>query len=182
MEKKTNTKSLAISAILVALATALGYITLFRMPQGGSITPLSMLVIVLAGYFFGFRRGFIVGVAVGLLNLMFTPYIIHPIQVMLDYPLAFGALAIGSFMSGWGKYSIFPVYVMGVFGKFLCSVLSGVIFFSQFTPEGFNPWTWSIFYNGSFMGVEALITIAVLCIPYVRNTIEKLRQMAQRDF
>lgn len=182
MERKSNTKALAISAILVALATALGYITLFRMPQGGTITPLSMLVIVLAGYFFGFRKGFMVGAAVGLLNLLFTPYIIHPVQVLLDYPLAFGALAIGAFMSNWGKYSIFAVYVMGVLGRFTCSVLSGVIFFSQFTPEGFNSWTWSIVYNGSFMGVEAVITIAVLCIPYVRNTIEKLREMAVRDF
>ncbi len=65
-KEKMDTKALVVCAILVALSVALGAITLFRMPQGGSVTPFSMVPIVLAGYLYGVRRGVMVGICVGL--------------------------------------------------------------------------------------------------------------------
>ena len=83
--KKTDTRALVTSAILVALALALNQIVLFRMPQGGSVTAFSMLPIVLCAQFFGLRRGLMAGMCVGLIDLIFNPYVIHPVQMILDY-------------------------------------------------------------------------------------------------
>ncbi len=174
--KKTDTKALATSAILVALGTALGYITLFKMPYGGSVTPFSLLAIVLAGYFLGVKNGVMVGMCVGLLNLLFNPYIIHPLQLLLDYPIAFGSLGLGAIFANKGKYSIFASYWFGLICRYLCAVLSGIIFFGSYAPEGFNAVGWSFFYNMTYLGAEGVITTILLFIPQIRNTFDKLKE------
>lgn len=172
------TKTLVISAILMALSVALGALTLFRMPQGGSVTPFSMLPIFLAAYYFGVPRGFLVGVGVGLLNLLLNPYIIHPAQVILDYPLAFGALAIGGLLRHRKRIGMIAGYLLGVFCRYLAAVLSGVIFFSAYAPENFNGLTWSLWYNLTYLGVEAVMTVLVLLLPAVRKALDRLGQQA----
>ncbi|MDO4834143.1 MAG: energy-coupled thiamine transporter ThiT [Bacillota bacterium] len=172
--KKPDTRALAVSALLVALAVILNQITLIHMPQGGSVTVFSMVPIVLCAYFFGVRRGLMAGMVVGLLSLVFHPYVIHPIQLLLDYPLAFGALALGGVIAG-GKYGIIKGYIMGVACRYMCSVISGAVFFGAYAPEGFNAWTWSFWYNATYMGIEAAITVVILFIPAVRKAFEKLK-------
>jgi thiamine transporter len=167
-------KALAFSALLAALAVALGAITLFRMPQGGSVTPFSILPLFLAAYYFGVPRGILVGVAVGLLNLLINPFIVHPVQVLLDYPLAFGAVALGGVFRGWGKKGLIPGYLTGVLCRYAFAVLSGVVFFGTYAPEGFSGLTWSLWYNLTYLGVEAVLTVIVLMIPAVRETLDRL--------
>jgi thiamine transporter len=174
-----DTKTMAVCALLTAMSMALSYVTLFRMPQGGSITLFSMVPIVLAGYFYGTRRGLMVGAAVGLLNLLFGPYVIHPVQMLLDYPIAFGALAIGApLRDKCGKASLTVTYLVGVFGRYVCAVLSGVIFFGAYAPEGFNAWTWSLWYNLTYLAVEGVITVVLLNVPQIRHAFEKIRDQA----
>lgn len=173
-EKKRDTKALTISAIMVAMSIVLNQLILFRMPQGGSITAFSMVPIVLCGYFFGIRRGVMAGICVGLIDLIFNPYIIHPLQMLLDYPLAFGALAFGAFFASH-KYGIIKSYLFGVFCRFLCATVSGIIFFGSYAPEGFNAVTWSVWYNLTYLGIEATISVILLSIPSVRKTLEKMR-------
>ena len=171
-------KALAFSALLAALAVALGAITLFRMPQGGSVTPFSILPLFLAAYYFGVPRGILVGVAVGLLNLLINPFIVHPVQVLLDYPLAFGAVALGGVFRGWGKKCLIPGYLTGVFCRYVFAVLSGAVFFGSYAPEGFSGLTWSLWYNLTYLGAEAVLTIIVLLIPVVRDTLDRLGSQA----
>ena len=173
-EKKADTKAMVTSAVLVALAIALNQVVLFRMPQGGSITAFSMLPIVACAYFFGVRRGLMAGMCVGLIDLIFNPYVIHPIQMLLDYPLAYGALAFAGLMRT-KKFGLISGYVIGVFCRYLCAVLSGVIFFGMYAPEGFSAFTWSIYYNITYLGVEGAMTVIVLCIPAVRKSIDHLK-------
>ena len=172
--KKLDTKAMVTSAILVALAIALNQIILFRMPQGGSITAFSMLPIVVCAYLFGIRRGLMAGMCVGLIDLIFNPYVIHPIQMILDYPLAFGALAFAGLVRN-KKHGLISGYIIGVLCRYLCAVLSGIIFFGQYAPEGFNAFTWSIYYNLTYLGIEGLLTIIILMIPSVRKSIEQLK-------
>jgi thiamine transporter len=162
------------SAVLVALSIALNHIILFRMPQGGSITAFSMLPIVVCAYFFGVRRGVMAGMCVGLIDLIFNPFVVHPIQMLLDYPLAFGALGFAGLLAG-RKVGLIYGYLVGLFSRYLCAVLSGIIFFGQYAPEGFNAVTWSVYYNITYLGVEGALTVAVLCIPAVKKAIDQLR-------
>jgi thiamine transporter len=170
-DKRNNTKVLTISALLIALAMVLGEIKLFQMPQGGSITLLSMLPIVFCGYLFGVRRGVMAGICVGLLNLMFNGYIVHPLQMLLDYPIAFGAMG----LAGLAKKSLTKGYLIGISGRFVCAVISGIIFFGAYAPEGFNTILYSLWYNISYISIEAVITIIIINIKPVKNALERLK-------
>ena len=167
-EKKTDVRALTISALMIALATVLGQIKIFSMPQGGSVTLFSILPIVVCGYLLGTRRGVMAGFCVGLINLIFGPYVIHPVQLLLDYPVAFGALGLSGLTSNM-KNGLTKGYILGIIGRYICAVLSGVIFFGEYAPEGFNAWTWSLWYNLTYLAAEGIITLIVINIPAVKN-------------
>ena len=178
--KKADAKALAVSALLIALSIVLNQIVFFKMPQGGSVTAFSMVPIVLCAYFFGVRRGLMAGMCVGLLDLIFSPYVIHPIQLILDYPLAFGALALGGFLAS-GKFGLVKSYVAGVLCRYICAVLSGVIFFGAYAPEGFSALTWSLWYNITYLAAEGIISAIILATPPVRKLFMNLKSQLSNN-
>lgn len=169
-----DVKALTISALMVGAAIVLGQFKLFEMPQGGAVTPLSNLPIVLCAYYLGTRRGVTAGMCVGLLNLIFGPYVIHPLQMLLDYPLAFGALGLGGVMRN-KKNGIVKGYILGLAGRYAVAVVSGIVFFGAYAPAGFNAFTWSVWYNFTYLAAEGVITVIIISIPTVKKTMEKLR-------
>ena len=97
-EKKRNSvKVLVFSAVAIALGTALSMVSIVKMPQGGSLTLFSMFVVSMIGYFFGPVQGILCGIAYGMLQLAIGPYVVHPAQLLLDYPIAFGMLGLSGF-------------------------------------------------------------------------------------
>ena len=89
---KWNAKMLAYAALCIAVSFVLSYVRLFRMPQGGSITPASMLPVMLFAYAFGFGPGLVCSLAYGVLQMFQDMYIVGWVQATLDYIIAFGAL------------------------------------------------------------------------------------------
>lgn len=174
-KKKNDVSVLVKSAILMGVAFVLNQVTLFRMPQGGSITAFSMFALFLVGYLFGPRQGILAGMAYGLLDLVINPYVIHPIQIFMDYPLAFGAIGIGAILRET-KQGMITGYLVGVLGRYLVTVVSGIIFWGMYAAEGFSAVSWSFFYNMTYMLPEAVATIAILLIPQVRQFFEKYKQ------
>lgn len=171
--KKTDTRGMVLSAIFVALYLVLNQITVFRFPQGGSVTAFSMLTITAAGYFLGTRRAVIAGMCAGLLELIFNPYVIHPVQMLLDYPLAVGALGLAGLVGHKGG-RLRLSYLVGAFGRYFCVVVSGVVFFGSYAPEGFNAFTWSIYYNIIYIGSEAIMTLILLSLPPIQKTFQQM--------
>ncbi len=165
-----TTKKLAFAAMGIALATVSSFLKLFEMPMGGSVTFFSMLFIVVIGYWFGPKMGIATGVAYGLLQFAIEPYVLTIPQVLLDYPLAYGALGLSGFFSN-KKHGLYIGYIVGVLGRYCFSFLSGYIFFAEYTPEGWNPIMYALAYNGSYLGAEAIITIIIISIPSVRKVI-----------
>lgn len=157
----------------IALAMVTSYIKVWEMPMGGSITLMSMLFICLIGYWFGPKYGLLAGAAYGLLQFIVDPYMLTIPQVILDYPLAFGALGLSGFFSN-RKYGLQVGYFAGVLGRFLCSTLSGVIFFASFAPKGMNPWAYSAMYQGGYLGAEAVITLVIISIPPVAKALKQV--------
>ena len=171
---KDTTKKLVYSALGIALALVTSYIKLWEMPMGGSVTLLSMLFVCLIGYWFGLKYGLITGIAFGLLQFIIDPYMLSIPQVILDYPLAFGALGLSGLFCN-KKFGLQIGYVIGVFGRFVCSTLSGVIFFADYAPEGMNPWVYSIAYQGSYIGAELVLTLIIISIPPVANALSLVK-------
>lgn len=171
---KDTTKKLVYSALGIALALVTSYIKLWEMPMGGSVTLLSMLFVCLIGYWFGLKYGVITGIAFGLLQFIIDPYMLSIPQVILDYPLAFGALGLSGLFCN-KKFGLQIGYVIGVVGRFICSTLSGVIFFADYAPEGMNPWVYSIAYQGSYLGAELVLTLIIISIPPVANSLSLIK-------
>jgi len=155
-ERKMDLRALLYGAMCMALAFVLSYIKLFSLPMGGSVTLASMLPILLYANRFGLRRGLLCGLAYGLLQFIQKPEIYHPLQILLDYPLAFAALG----LAGSVKNLQLGVVVGGA-ARFLCHFVSGAVFFAAFTPEGMNPWWYAFLYNGAYMGAEIIICLAL---------------------
>lgn len=175
--QKADPKALTISALLIALAVGLGQLKLFEMPYGGTVTVFSMLPIALCGYLLGTRRGVIAGMCVGLLNLIFGPYVIHPVQLLVDYPFAFGALGLAGVCSE-RKNGLVKGYLLGLAGRYVCAVVSGIVFFGAYAPEGFNAVTWSLFYNFTYLAAEGALTAVIISLPPVKKVLEGLKKQA----
>jgi len=174
--KKTNDVSVLIkTAVLLAVTFVLNNVTLFRMPQGGSITAFSMFSLFLVSYLFGPRQGILAGFAYGLIDLVLKPYVIHPVQLFMDYPLGFGAIGIGGLLRN-SKNGMIKGYCIGALGRYLVVVLSGIIFWGEYAAEGFNAVSWSFFYNMTYILPEAIATVAILFIPNVRNVFDRFKQ------
>ncbi len=173
-EKRTNVKAMTYSAIGIAIAFVLNTFVVFKMPQAGSATLFSMLVIVLIGYWFGPSTGIMAGVAFGILNMLYAPFVVHPIQFLLDYPLAFGMLGVSGFF-GKMKNGLQWGYLTAVFGRYICHVLSGIIFFAEYAGEA-NAVLYSFAYNATYLGIEAIITFALLWVPVIRNAFQRIKK------
>ena len=172
--KNTNLQQLVLCAILIALAYVLGLIKIFNLPFGGSITLFSMLPAVLCGYICGTKKGVLACVALGLLNLAIGGYVLHPVQLILDYILAFGAMGLSGLVAN-KKNGLTLGYIIAVVGRFFFAFLSGVIFFASYAPEGMNPVVYSIVYQAIYLGTEGILTIILINIPAVKVALEKLK-------
>lgn len=161
--KAWTSRRVAYAAMCLAMSFVLSMIKLFRMPQGGSVTPAAMLPLILFAMAFGPAQGLVVGCAYGLLQLIEDPYVIHPIQLLVDYPMAFGALALCCLarrLPG-GDLPKLPVGVLlGYLGRYLMAVLSGVVFFAEYAGEQ-NALVYSLVYNISYLGVEAVLACLI---------------------
>lgn len=177
-KKRVDTRGLVLSAIFVALYIVLNQIVIFRLPQGGSMTAFSMLAITACAFLLGPRQAIMAGMCAGILELIFNPYVIHPVQLLLDYPLAVGALGFAGLIRK-GKWSILPGYWLGVFARYICVVLSGIIFFGAYAPEGFNAISWSFYYNLIYVGIEAILTTIILALPPIRRLLLQLQRQTE---
>ena len=155
-------------ATTVALAYALSLVVPFRLPQGGSVTAVSMIPIIWFALRRGPKMGLFEGVIYGFVRTLRQPFIVHPIQFLLDYPLAFGALGLAGLFK---KHPVVGV-VAGISGRFVCHFLSGVIFFSEYAPRGMDPAVYSAIYNGSFLVVEMILSVIVMFVLVKRRVVD----------
>lgn len=174
---KLTIKQLGFCAMAIALGTVLSYIKLFHFPWGGSITLLSMLVICLPGYFFGLGAGLMTGLAYGVMQLLIDPYVLFPLQLVVDYLLAFGALGLSGLFSN-AKNGLIKGYIIAVIGRYVFAVISGWIFFAAYAWEGWSPLPYSLVYNGIYIFVEAALSIVVILMPPVKSAIGRIRRIA----
>lgn len=176
--KRVSTKQLVFSAMAMALATVTSMIKLVDLPMGGSVTLLSMFFICLMGYLFGLRAGLMTAVAHGVLQLVIDPYIISIPQIFTDYIFGFGALGLSGIFSN-KKNGLIWGYLLGALGRFFFTFLSGIIFFGSYASAyNMSVPVYSLLYNGSYVGLEALITVVILALPPVSKGLLKVKTMA----
>lgn len=157
-------------AMMTALAVVFSEIKVFQMPQGGSVS-LVMVPIALLAVRRGLFPGVICGLLVGVLQTFLGSYVVHPIQLLLDYPLAFGALGLAGLirLSTMEErmtkvMALWSVLFVGVIGRLACHFISGIVWFGEYAPEGV-PVAWHSFvYNITYLLPEMVITGIVLTV------------------
>lgn len=173
---KITTRQLVFSSMAIALAMVTSMVKLMEMPMGGSVTLLSMLFIVLIAYWYGPVAGITTGMAYGLLQFVLEPIFYTLPQMLVDYPLAFGALGLAGFLHN-KKFGLQTGYILGVLGRFVFAFLSGVLFFASYAPEGMNPALYSTIYNGSYLLAEAVITLIIISLPPVHKALKHVKNL-----
>lgn len=178
--RNTRVLLLVEIALTVALATVLSLIQI-KLPwvaAGGSIS-LAMLPIFVLALRRGVWPGVVAGVLYGAVDLIREPWIIHPVQVMLDYGVAFGACglaglgasavdsAIRSRSLGKAGALVAAWTVVGALGRFAGSYVSGIVFYGANAPEGQPVWLYSALYNLSYIAPSAIAcaVLAAIIVP-----------------
>ncbi len=174
-KKGWGIRTLIIGALCISLAFVLSYIRIWHMPQGGSVTLASMLPIMVFAYIYGTPKGLIVALAYGLLQMLQDPYIFNFPQAVMDYIFAFLSLA----LAGLFRKSILPGVILACFSRYVFHVLSGVIFFAEYAPQGQNAWVYSAAYNSVVLIEMAIILFIVLVIPQLRRFINSQKELAR---
>ncbi len=154
-----DTKSIAFAGITVATSVGLSFIKLFVMPLGGDITLASILPILLYSFIYGTKKGVLIAIIFGLINFIIFPFSVHPAQIILDYPVAFGFMGLSSVFGKIKKIRNKPIleFVLGsvtacIF-RFICHVIAG-----RFAYE--TPFLANIAYN-SFVFVDLAIAVFI---------------------
>ena len=182
-----NTRFLAEGGMVLALSSGLSMVKIFSAPYGGSVTAGSMVPLLLFSILRGPEVGVVVAVIYGILQFILGPFFLTPLQFLLDFPLAFGALGLSGLVLSpeiWERSdrahqvmrAIGAVW-LAIGGRFLCHYFAGVVFWGQYAPEGMSPWVYSLIYNGSYLGVEFLISVVViwLLIPRFAGLVKQSR-------
>lgn len=165
-KKGFDSKSVAYAAVCIALSFALSYIKIFTLPQGGSVTIASLLPLMIYSYMFGVKKGVFAGFIYGILQAVQDPWIIHPAQFLLDYPIAFACIGVAGLFANVKKLEKLPQvqFALGAVVastlRFVSHVLSGVFAFSAYAADAsMMPWPYSLAYN-SFVFVDIAIVLA----------------------
>ena len=165
--KKWNARMLSAAALSIALSFVLSCLRLFRMPTHGSVTPGSMLPIMLFSLVYGAGPGMLTGLAYGVLQYIQDPSFLNVWQFILDYLIAFGALGLAGIGKDKGRAWIYISIPIAVLGRAISAILAGVMWANEYINYGLtigsmefsSPLLYSMVYNGVYLIPETVICL-----------------------
>ncbi len=180
-----TTRSLVEIALTIALAFVLDELRIFALPQGGTVS-LSMLPIIVLALLRGTGPAVIAGALFGMIDLATPPvYIVHPIQLLLDYPVPYACVGLaGLFRGVWDRAivsrgrliaiatALLPAVALGASARYAAHVVSGAVFFAEYAPEGQPVWVYSALYN-LYVPISAVLclVVAAAVLPALSRTL-----------
>ena len=191
---KNRVRKLVECAVMIALASALSFFPILKMPYGGSVTFASMLPIILIAYRNGIGWGLGSGFAfafiqqmLGLDNLSYVSTWQSVLAVIiLDYALAFVVLGLGGIFRGKLKNQSAEMVLGTVFVcalRYLCHVISGATVWAGISIPTKAALIYSIGYHATYMLPEVIVTAVVAY--YVASMIdfrkEKIGRISASD-
>ena len=169
-EAKFETRILAEIIVFAALSATLYTLRPFSLPYGGSVTLGSMVPVMWLSLRRGVRVGLVAGAIFGLaalpIDVILLPYspIANPVQVFLEYPIAFGIIGLTGVFRNRSALIAVGGAALSVFIRFWIHYFVGVFVWSavyEFPPE-YGLWLWPAIYNGSFLAVEFIVSAVLL--------------------
>ena len=162
---KLTTRTLINISLMLALSIILHQLRIYHLPQGGSVTLGGLIPLLLISFRYGAGVGTLAGFLLGLITIIQDPFIVHPVQVLFDYPLPF--MAVG--LAGIFHEKIFLGTILALAGKFICHFISGVVFFASYAPGGTSPIIYSLVTNATYIVPELIICLVILKVLPVKR-------------
>ncbi len=167
--KRWNAKMVAFGALSIALSFVLSCIRLYRMPTGGSVTPGSMLPLMLFSVSFGVGPGLLAGLAYGLLQYLQGGWWLNVWQFLLDYLLAFAALGLAGIAYRKRDQWLYAAIPIAALGRAVCAILAGLMWIADTPVEELvigsmqfqSPLLYSIVYNGAYLIPDTVICLVL---------------------
>lgn len=173
--KRTEIKFITEIGIFSAIALALDYVagvySNFIWPLGGSIS-IAMVPIFIMAFRWGLKGGLFTGLIVGTVQIIWSlsGEAHHPIQIILDYPVAYGVVGIaGIYAKKIAQaqnveklYYLSTAIIIGGGLRFFPHAISGYVYFRQYTPEGLPIIPWIIIYNLGYLIPSIILSILIL--------------------
>ncbi len=190
-KKQNTTMRLVFSAMMVALGTVLS-LSPITLPFGGSVTFCSMVPLVIISMIYGMGYGFaacfvysLIQLILGASNLAYAvTFLAAVIIILFDYVVAFSSMALSGLtrkMKNRGVAASVGAFI-GCSARYICHVISGATVWGEWASLEYIPsflhgtvftenpelfcWTYSLFYNATYMIPETIITViaaALLC-------------------
>ena len=191
---RLRTSRLLWTAGLLLIAGVLTAAKPVVLPDGGSVTYFSLLFLWLVTFFFGPKWGAGAGFAFGFVKLFVTFITGEAVNwaagaLILEYPVACAVFALGAVVLGRRAhvdadgilrdgFGLRVGYLIGVAAMGVCYVISAVLFYPPDVAGFFPNLLYCIKYDFSYLIIEALVTLLLLCIPPVLDAIHYLRHLA----
>lgn len=166
----------------VAVAIVTNLVRIYTFPFGGSVTLFSMLFIVLPSWLYGVREGSVTGLIFGVLQFIIEPFVISPLQFILDYLIAFSIMGTAGIFRN-RKNGLITGYIVAVISRWIIATLAGLEWFKagSIAWEGWSPLPYSMAYNAVYIFAEAVITVIILLIPAMQKAMENVRHTAVKQ-
>lgn len=160
-----KTKKMTVSAVMIALATALSFAKIWEMPLGGAVTLFSMLPMCMLSIMYGVKWSALpcfvyaaIQMAVsGVFGWGLTPAVLVG-AILFDYIAPFTLLCLAGVFRKKGFWGIVMGILLVCVVRFAFHFASGCIFFRSYELFN-NPYMWSLAYNGTFMLPELGLTV-----------------------
>ncbi len=170
--RKWDARMIAFGALSIALSFVLSCVRLYKMPTHGSITPGSMLPLMMFAAAYGLVPGMLAGTVYGLLQFFQDPWVFNAPEFILDWILAFAALGLAGIAKGKKDSWLFPGIVLGVLGRAVCAIAAGVLIVADYAPEDLvingmslgSPFAFSVVYNGVYLLPEMAICLILAAL------------------
>lgn len=125
---KWSAKMLAHASMALALSFVLSYIKIFSMRDGGSVTPGSMLPVMLFSATYGTAPGLLTGFVYALLQLIQKNSAVGFYGYLLDYFLAFSALGLAGLAKHLPKqWGLYAAMLIAMLVRFISHALSSIV-------------------------------------------------------
>ena len=184
-----NTSKLVTTLCEVGIFAALGFVfdelqgILFKgiFPNGGSIG-IAMIAVLIIAYRRGLWPALLTGLIMGLLDVATSAYILHPVQMILDYIIPYALVGFAALLKPFfDKYDdkkskilwlIAGVVIGGLF-KFTSHYLAGIFFWTKSSDfawgmEATNLYLYCFIYNIAFIGPSIVLCAAIMVPLYLK--------------
>lgn len=181
-------------AVMVALATVLSLIKVYKLPWGGSITLLSMLPICIYSIKYGLKKGLGVAFVYALVQMLIelgevlswgltTGTLIA--CLVMDYLLAYTVIGLAGILRNKGMAGWISGTVIALLLRLGSHFASGVLIWQSAGKlwDGFdteNTYLYSLVYNGSYMVPEIIFSVIgaviLFSLPQTKKLIQPVKE------